>query len=456
MSSPQTSSTAVSSEHGDDDDVADERSVSGKRNSTFEEVEEEEGATSVDPVEREAEAEAERETEETSEVKEAEAEHELDGDEDKKEDEDESHNKKSVINGQASPFYPSGYLSPSPPIYVSQHQTSRPNLFLYSPTSNTMIPCEEIVIPNPVIGPEGSTLYQGPSNIYLAFPCDNSGMTSPGALGPHPGYPPYMGPAGMPAGPLVHYDQYGVPYTSYQQQPQQQQQQQPVSTLSVASGSSPPSADIEDHSLAYTSETGTEPSSAESTTPHSPPDLSAYSPANWADVNSFVPHNGYSQQQWYPQTHYYGPPHHKRHYYSRQSSYHNSYNSQFHHQHHHRPSSGYNSDRATACLPSSGGDSLAEEEEDLRPVESELNAVDESADKQTDAEKVQPLQQQQQVPQQTPQQQQQPQRVFIPGLPERLAAAAAAAVANGKRVQKKRRKKKTGSSSNASSGQVIK
>ena len=173
--------------------------------------------------------------------------------------------KKSGINGHASPFYPSGYLSPSPTMFVSQQQqNNRPNLFLYSPTSNTMIPCEEIVIPNPVVGPEGSTLYQGPSNIYLAFPCDNGGMTSPGAMGPHHGYPPYMGPSAMSAGPLVHYDQFGVPYTSYQQP-------QPVSTSSIASGSSPPSADIEDHSLTYTSETGTEPSSAESTTPHSPP-----------------------------------------------------------------------------------------------------------------------------------------------------------------------------------------
>ena len=183
------------------------------------------------------------------------------------EEKKEETTKKSGINGHASPFYPSGYLSPSPPMFVSQQQQNngRPNLFLYSPTSNTMIPCEEIVIPNPVVGPEGSTLYQGPSNIYLAFPCDNGGgMTSPGAMGPHHGYPAYMGPSTMSAGPLVHYDQYGVPYTSYQQQQQ-------VSTSSIASGSSPPSADIEDHSLTYTSETGTEPSSAESTTPHSPP-----------------------------------------------------------------------------------------------------------------------------------------------------------------------------------------
>jgi hypothetical protein len=221
----------------------------------------------------------------------------------------------------------------------------------------------------------------------------------------------------------------------------------------VASGSSPPSADIEDHGIVYTSETGTEPSSAESTTPHSPPDLSAYSPANWADANSFVPHNGYNPH-WYTQQqqqqphhhHYYGPPHHKRHYYSRQNSYHSSYG----HQYHYRGSSGYMSDRAAACLPSSGGDSLAEEEEELRPVEGQACTVDESSEvteKVSASEK--PSKQAQQLQQQQ-QQQQQPQRVFIPGLPERLATAAAT---NGKKVQKKRRKKKAASSQNANCAQ---
>ena len=310
-----------------------------------------------------------------------------------------------------------------------------------------MIPCEEIVIPNPVVGPEGGTLYQGPSNIYLAFPCDNGGM-SPGALGHHPGYPPYMGPSSMPAGPLVHYDQFGVPYTSYQQPAT-------VSTSSVASGSSPPSAEIEDHSsLTYTSETGTEPSSAESTTPHSPPDLSVFSPANWADANGYVHQNGYSNhhqhhQPWYPQQQqqYYGPPHHKRHYYnSRQNNYHH-----YQHQQYHRGQSSYVSDRAAACVPSSGGDSLAEEDEDVRQVNNEGKQEEESNECATHVVESSPREQQQQ---QSVQQQQQPQphRVFIPGLPERLAAAAAAAAAaNGKRVQKRRRKKKTTSATTTNS-----
>ena len=155
--------------------------------------------------------------------------------------------------------------------------------------------------------------------------------------------------------------------------------------------------------------------------------------------------NGYNhahQGQWYPQPHhqqYYGPPHHKRHYYNnRQNNYHNYNNS------YHRPA--YMSDRAGACMPSSGGDSLAEEEEELRAAENEAshhqqqkdenaisceNHVAECVSKEVSTQKEQQLQKEQ-APQ--------PQHVFIPGLPERLAAAALAA--NGKRLQKKRRKKK--------------
>ena len=36
-----------------------------------------------------------------------------------------------------------------------------------------MIPCEEIIIPNAVV--PGQDVYQGPSNIYLAFPMENNG-----------------------------------------------------------------------------------------------------------------------------------------------------------------------------------------------------------------------------------------------------------------------------------------
>ena len=56
----------------------------------------------------------------------------------------------------APPFVPSQHAPPPPPPLpvTSVAPTSRPNLFLYSPASNTMIPCEEIIIPNPVMGPE--------------------------------------------------------------------------------------------------------------------------------------------------------------------------------------------------------------------------------------------------------------------------------------------------------------
>merc|ERR1711892_279171 len=45
----------------------------------------------------------------------------------------------------------------------------RPNLYLYSPKNNTLIPCEEIVVPNPVMSADGP-VYSGPTNIYLAYP----------------------------------------------------------------------------------------------------------------------------------------------------------------------------------------------------------------------------------------------------------------------------------------------
>ena len=87
---------------------------------------------------------------------------------------------KSVINTNATPFYPASYVPIPPPMPPSTYGmspvspgggVSRPNLFLYSPSSNTMIPCEEIIIPNAVV--PGQDVYQGPSNIYLAFPMEN-------------------------------------------------------------------------------------------------------------------------------------------------------------------------------------------------------------------------------------------------------------------------------------------
>ncbi len=43
--------------------------------------------------------------------------------------------------------------SGAPGSFVSTSTTAtRPNLYLYSPSSNTMIPCEEIIMPSPVLG----------------------------------------------------------------------------------------------------------------------------------------------------------------------------------------------------------------------------------------------------------------------------------------------------------------
>lgn len=81
----------------------------------------------------------------------------------------------------APPFVPQAHLVPavSSAAAVAPPPPPPTNLFLYSPASNTMIPCEEIIIPNPVMGPEGP-VYQGPSNIYLAFPAAMDNNTSGG------------------------------------------------------------------------------------------------------------------------------------------------------------------------------------------------------------------------------------------------------------------------------------
>lgn len=69
------------------------------------------------------------------------------------------------------PFYPPQYNQYPEPHYPPHHMATptRPNLYLYSPSSNALIPCEEIIIPNPVMGPDGPC-YSGPTNIYLAYP----------------------------------------------------------------------------------------------------------------------------------------------------------------------------------------------------------------------------------------------------------------------------------------------
>ena len=63
---------------------------------------------------------------------------------------------------------------PSSPIYINHiphdlTQYAPPphhHLYLYSPSDNSLIPCEEIIIPNQGLSPE----YSGPTNIYLAYP----------------------------------------------------------------------------------------------------------------------------------------------------------------------------------------------------------------------------------------------------------------------------------------------
>ena len=246
--------------------------------------------------------------------------------------------KNSKINTNAVPFYPSTYVPPHPNSNTSGYQiagvptgsvsagtgnaaaaaaaaaanstTARPSLFLYSPSSNTMIPCEEIIIPNAVM--PGTDVYQGPSNIYLAFPTDGTNptgggqgpggvsqspvsgnsATSPGTSSnctpPQAQSPPnsYIdattglqatagpgGPAttGTPA--MVQYDPYGVPYTTYTPVMPNSSHDPSQSSGSASSGGCPTSTDC---------------SSADSTTPHSPPDLSVYNPANWVPDPAYL------------------------------------------------------------------------------------------------------------------------------------------------------------------------
>ena len=228
----------------------------------------------------------------------------VENEENKSEDKDKT--KKLTINTDASPFYPRAYqqqydvtapsflpeLSPSsqaPPSGVSPGGTvTKPNLFLYSPASNTIIPCDEIMIPNhnTAAGNEDVSTYPS-SNLFLTYPTADPAPATPSTAGT--GSPPaasFVNPPQFIHNPLVHYDQFGVPYTSYlppfqppiqpqgmavpatqppgQQQPvlnnEPYQQQTPESTSPLTSSSSPAAVD----------------ESAQS-----PPDLSMYSPANW-------------------------------------------------------------------------------------------------------------------------------------------------------------------------------
>jgi len=69
------------------------------------------------------------------------------------------------------------YPDPSCLPYISYYQypqcqnleARHSNLFLYSPSENSLIPCEEIIIPNPGMSSDGP-VYTGPTNVYLTYP----------------------------------------------------------------------------------------------------------------------------------------------------------------------------------------------------------------------------------------------------------------------------------------------
>jgi len=206
---------------------------------------------------------------------------------------------------QSSPYYPTataGNYYPSTdqsagPYNYSTGAPPRPNLYLYSPSSNTLIPCEEIVIPNPVMSGEGGApVYAGggggPTNIYLAYPVsgpDGRGyITQPFSppLPPHHHHHPQH--HHQPQHP--HHQQH--PHNSnnnHQQQHHQQQQQQQQHHDYTSYTSFSPSISVDGSQ--YHSSTPQTPNSGQdsgsSTQPTSPPPLVNYHPANWipADFN---------------------------------------------------------------------------------------------------------------------------------------------------------------------------
>ena len=196
--------------------------------------------------------------------------------------------KKLAIRTDASPFYPRSYQfhnNPTDPSHLApssagscqfmpttaaaaatgdQQQTSvsapatagtagaKPNLFLYSPASNTIIPCEEIMIPNHSSAATTATTatVATAADAQVAAAGYHPGAAAAAAhhhsvvaaataaaaaAGPNiymTGYPQHDGgylsaPATAPAAtttafppphlinPMVHYDQFGVAYTSY-------------------------------------------------------------------------------------------------------------------------------------------------------------------------------------------------------------------------------------------------
>lgn len=101
--------------------------------------------------------------------------------------------RKSTINENASPFYPSGYLSPTSSMFIQHSSGNPPTLYLYTPGAQSIVPCDEIVITSPIIAPDGTTLYPNPSNVYLPFDGMINSMQ-------------YLGPQVTPSG-LIQYDQ---------------------------------------------------------------------------------------------------------------------------------------------------------------------------------------------------------------------------------------------------------
>lgn len=317
---------------------------------------------------------------------------------------------KSKINSNAMPFYPSRYTVPQYPSNSVSPNTSsqqRPNLFLYSPTSNTMIPCEEIIIPNAIM--PGQDVYQGPSNIYLAFPVDgsnkeSSASTSPGgtssnctppqAQSPPNSYdgaqstaPPFNTTPPTTTHTLVQYDQYGIPYTTYTPVMQNAGTNAVEgSTVSVSSASGGVAS-------------STECSSADSTTPHSPPDLSVYNPVNWVPDPSYL-QNGAAANgpyQFYP-------------YYTQQPSYYNFRNGH----------ASYQYFIESSTVPSSAGESQNEDRSEGEETPNTATTTTSNSPKKEGPGGV------------ANKHSESNQEVFIPGLP----------VSAAKRPTKKRRKKK--------------
>ena len=142
-----------------------------------------------------------------------------------------------------------------------------------------MIPCEEIIIPNAVV--PGTDVYQGPSNIYLAYPMDTPGAGGVAST-PSPTStcsPPQAQSPPQPS--IVQYDQYGVPFTAY-----------PTASAIVA-----PNSVSQPNSSPQPGSAG--PDSAGSSGESSPPDLSVYHPQNWVQDPQYLA-NYQQYYQYYP------------------------------------------------------------------------------------------------------------------------------------------------------------